>query len=135
MRISIVESGGDLSKIFQEKVAKKIETATFETKKALDLFDVLAYSRRMINSDQLVIIAMLNSEELELNKVFFQGLAMFEGETGKNIFKCFYNEDENGEAKVSDLADTFVEYLFPSSKPSPKKSKEDNYFGPPSFPF
>lgn len=133
MRIGIVESGGDLSKIFQEKVAKKLETATFETKKALDLFDVLAYARRMISSDQLVIIALLNSEELELNKVFFQGLAMLEGETGKNIFKCFYNEDEDGEAKVRELADTFIEYLFSPAKPAPKKPEEEGDYGP-SFP-
>ncbi len=134
MRIGIVESGGNLSKIFQESVSKKMETANFENKKALDLFDVLAYSRRMISSDQLVIIALLNSEELELNKVFFQGLAMLEEETGKNIFKCFYNEDEDGEAKVRELADTFIEYLFSPAKPAPKKSEEDDY-GSPSLPF
>ena len=133
MRISVVEVGGNLSKIFQESVGKKLETANFETKKALDLFDVLAYSRRMISSDQLVIIALLNSEESELNKVFFQGLAMLEGETGKNIFKCFYNEDEDGEAKVRELAETFIEYLFSPTKPTPKKSEEDDYS--PSLPF
>jgi hypothetical protein len=132
MRISIVESGGNLSKVFQESVGRKLETATFEAKKALDLFDVLAYSRRMISSDQLVIITLLNSEELELNKVFFQGLATLEAETGKNIFKCFYNEDEDGEAKVKELAETFIEYLFSPAKSAPKKPEEDEYS--PSFP-
>jgi len=128
MRVGIVELGADLSKIFQSEVGLRIETAEFEVKKALDLFDVLAYARKMINDDQLVLIVQMNSEEADINKVFLQGLASLEGETGKNIFKCFYYEDEDGESKVKELAETFFNYLFHPDRLEKKKSEEGSEF-------
>ena len=127
MRIGIVEVGGELSKVFQSEIAPRIEMAEFETKKALDLFDVLAYTRKMIGLDQLVLIVHLDSEETELNRVFFQGLATLEGETGKNIFKCFYYEDEEGEPKVKELADTFFNYIFSPEKLEKKEKPEEEF--------
>jgi hypothetical protein len=73
MKIAIVEFGGELAKVLQSELSKKMETSTFETKKSLDLFDVLAYARKMIDSDQLVLIAQLNPDEKELNTIFMRG--------------------------------------------------------------
>jgi hypothetical protein len=112
MKIGIVELGGDLGIVFQKAVGPRIETSEFQTKKALDLFDVLAYARKMINSDQLVIIVRLREEDKDLNNIFYEGLAGLEAETGKNIFKYIYKEDDDVEAGVKELAETFFNSLF-----------------------
>jgi len=127
MKIGIVEMGGDLHKVFQAELSGKIETAEFQVKKALDLFDVLAYSRRLISSDQLVVIVKFSEEEPELKSVFLHGLATLEEETGKNIFKCFYYEDEDAEAKVKELAETFFNYLFHPEKLEKKEEPKEEF--------
>jgi hypothetical protein len=119
--------GGDLHKVFQAELSGKIETAEFQVKKALDLFDVLAYSRRLISSDQLVVIVKFSEEEPELKSVFLHGLATLEEETGKNIFKCFYYEDEDAEAKVKELAETFFNYLFHPEKLEKKEEPKEEF--------
>jgi len=110
MKVGIIEYGGELNKIFQKEVGEKVETVYFEVKKALDLFDVLAYAKKMATLDQLVIIVN-KTDEKELN-AFYDGLAFLEAETGKNIFKCIYDEEENGESLVKELAESFVKNVF-----------------------
>jgi len=131
MKIGIVEMGGELSKAFQSELAGKIETAEFEVKKAFDLFDVLAYSRKLISSDQLVIIVQFSEEEPDLKKIFLHGLATLEEETGKNIFKCFYYEDEDAEEKVKELAEMFYNFLFHPEKLEKKEEPKEEEFGLP----
>jgi len=126
MKIAIIEEGGELTAILQEEIAKKAQTATFEVKKALDLFDVLAYGRKMIASDHLIIVAQLDTEETELNKVFYSGLAMLEEETGKNIFKCIYTDADDGEEMVRELAETFLNYVL--GVPKKQKEEEESFF-------
>ena len=108
MKVGIIEYGGDLNKIFQDEVAKQIETISFQAKKTLDLLDVLAFAKKMVDLDQLVIIA--NTDEISDRELdaFYDGLAVFEAETGKNIFKCIYKEEEGGETLVKELAAAFV---------------------------
>ena len=131
MKIGIVEMGGELSKIFQSELVGKLETADFEVKKALDLFDVLAYSRKLINSDHLVVILQFSEEEPDLKRIFLQGLATLEEETGKNIFKCFYYEDEDAEEKVKELAEMFYNFLFHPEKLGKKEEPKEEEFGLP----
>ena len=131
MKIGIVEMGGELNKIFQSELAGKIETAEFEVKKALDLFDVLAYSRKLIGSDHLIVIVQFSEEEPDLKKIFLQGLATLEEETGKNIFKCFYYEDEDSDAKIKELAETFYNFLFHPEKLEKKEEPKEEDFGLP----
>ena len=131
MKIGIVEMGGELNKIFQSELAGKIETAEFEVKKALDLFDVLAYSRKLIGSDHLVVIVQFSEEEPDLKRIFLQGLATLEEETGKNIFKCFYYEDEDSEGKIKELAEMFFNFLFHPEKLEKKEEPKEEDFGLP----
>jgi hypothetical protein len=125
MKIGIVEYGGELNKIFQSEVSKNIETADFQVKKALDLFDVLAFARKMSDLDQLVIIADMEDQEPDVKRVFLQGLATLEEETGKNIFKCLYEDD--GEGQVKELAETFFNYLFHPERLEKEKEKENEF--------
>ena len=131
MKIGIVEMGADLNKVFQSELAGRIETADFEVKKALDLFDVLAYSRKLINSDHLVVIVQFSEEEPDLKRIFLQGLATLEEETGKNIFKCFYYEDEDAEEKIKELAEMFYNFLFHPEKLEKKEEPKGEEFGSP----
>ena len=131
MKIGIVEMGGDLNKIFQSELAGKLETAEFEVKKALDLFDVLAYSRKLIGSDHLITIIQFSEEEPDLKRIFLQGLATLEEETGKNIFKCFYYEDEDAEGKIKELAEMFFNFLFHPEKLEKKEEPKEGDFGLP----
>jgi len=131
MKIGIVEMGGDLNKIFQSELAGKLETAEFEVKKALDLFDVLAYSRKLIGSDHLITIVQFSEEEPDLKRIFLQGLATLEEETGKNIFKCFYYEDEDAEGKIKELAEMFFNFLFHPEKLEKKEEPKEGDFGLP----
>lgn len=108
MRVGIIEYGGEFGKVFQEEVAKQIETISFQYKKALDVFDVLAFAKKMSDLDHVVIIVQKDEgREKELD-AFYDGLANLEAETGKNIFKCIYDSDEGGEDAVKELADKFV---------------------------
>lgn len=131
MKIGIVEMGGELNKIFQSELAGKLETAEFEFKKALDMFDVLAYSRKLIDADHLVVIVQFSEEEPDLKKIFMQGLATLEEETGKNIFKCFYYEDEDADAKIKELAETFFNFLFHPERLEKKEEPKEEDFGLP----
>ena len=131
MKIGIVEMGGELNKIFQSELAGKIETAEFEVKKAFDLFDVLAYSRKLIGADHLITIVQFSEEEPDLKRIFLQGLATLEGETGKNIFKCFYYEDEDSEGKIKELAEMFYNVLFHPEKLVKKEEPKEEDFGLP----
>jgi hypothetical protein len=116
VKIGIIEFGGEFSRIFQKEVEAKIGTATFQTKTALDLFDVLAFARKMVTFDHVAIIAEISPEEREKNTAFYNGLASLEAETGKNIFKYIYEEGEADEEEIKKFAEKFVNSLFPEKK-------------------
>jgi hypothetical protein len=126
MRIGIVECGGDLADIFLKEVSAKLATVDFQKKKALDVFDALAFAKKLAGLDQLVLIARIDPDQPDQNAAFYEGLAVLEAETGKNIFKCIYTEDDDGEAAVKTLAETFINYLFYPDKlkkpPAPEEA-------------
>lgn len=128
MDIGIVEYGGKLTQIFEEAVSKELVQARFKKKKALDIFDVLAFARKFSDLDQVVIIAELIRDEKEKNEAFYDGLADLEAETGKNIFKAIYYDDEEGEPVVKELAETFVNYLYHPEKLEKEKKEEGEGF-------
>jgi riboflavin synthase len=112
MRIGIIEYGAELANVFEKEISAKIAGVEVKKKAALDMFDVLAFTKKMVDFDHLVIIVGMIRENKDVNAAFFDGLAMLETETGKNIFKCIYYEDEDGEALVKELVETFVNYLY-----------------------
>lgn len=113
MKISIIECGGKLAEAFVEIVGKKVEEASFSTKKALDLYDVLAFARKAsADADQVVIIAQVDPEAKDQNAAFYNGLAVLEADTGKPIFKLIYSPEENGEALLAEFAQKFINCLF-----------------------
>ena len=128
MKIGIVEYDGGLSEIFEKIVSEKIPEAEFKKKMALDIFDVLAFAKKFVDMDQLVIIIELKREEKDRSDAFFEGLAKLEADTGKNIFKCIFYDDEEGEPVIKELAETFINYLFYPEKLKEKKKKEEEEF-------
>lgn len=114
MRVAIVEYGGNLALVFEKIVSEKIANVEFEKKRALDVFDVLAFARQMAEQDQIVIIAFIDPEDQGMKTAFYEGLATLEADTGKNIFKCLYSED--GAAEVEKLAEAFITYIYQPEK-------------------
>lgn len=127
MEIGIVEYGGNLSNVFEEIISSKVGQSFFKKKKALDVFDVLAFTKKFIDMDQVVVIVELKRDEKEENKAFFEALARLEADTGKNIFKAIYYDDEDGKASVEELAEKFVNYLFYPEKLKEEKKKEGEF--------
>jgi len=119
-----VESGGKVADIFRDIIDKEVANANFKTKKALDPFDVLAFARKFANLDHIVIFVQLEKEDKETKEAFLAGLATLEADTGKNIFKCIYYDDEDGEAAAKDTADEFLEYAY--GKAPPKEEEESD---------
>lgn len=119
----MVESGKSVSGVFREMVEKDVANASFQTKKALDPYDVLAFAKKFINLDHVVIFVELEREKKEENEAFFDGLADLEVDTGKNIFKCIYYDDESGEDTAKVTAEKFLEYAY-GKAPSEEKKEE-----------
>ena len=114
MKIGIVELGdGKLAGLLKDLLADKIEEADFSVKKALDLFDALAFARQFsLKTDQVVLIAELNPENKDENAAFYNGLAILEEDTGKPVFKSFYSTEQRGEDQVKETAEAIVNYLY-----------------------
>ena len=127
MKIGIIEFDGELTGVLQGELSTKIEMVEFESKKALDLLDVLAYAKKLSSLDQIAIIAQLDEDNKTMSNIFLSGLATLEAETGKNIFKCLYEEHEDGEAKVKELAETMFNYMFHPEKLSEKKEEKEEF--------
>jgi hypothetical protein len=127
MKIGIVECGGELADVFLNEVSAKVATVDFQKKRALDLFDALAFAKKFAALDHVVIIARLDPDEHEQNAAFYEGLAVLEAETGKNIFKCLYRDEDEGGALVKELAETFVNYLFYPDKLKKPPAAEESF--------
>ena len=127
MDIGIVEYGGKLTQVFEDIVSKELIQARFKKKKALDIFDVLAFARKFSDLDQVVIIAELIRDEKEKNEAFYDGLADLEADTGKNIFKAIYYDDEEGEPVVKELGETFINYLYHPEKLEKKEEGGEGF--------
>jgi hypothetical protein len=125
MKIGIIEFNSELGKTLQQDLSAKMEMAEFKMQRALDILDVLAYTRMMISLDQIAIIAQFDEDDPAIKNIFLSALATLEAETGKNIFKCFYNEHEDGESSVKELAETMFNYMFHPEKLSEKKKKKE----------
>jgi len=130
MRIGIIESGGgDLADVFIREVSAKVATVDYQRKAVLDQFDALAFAKKFSTLDNVVLIVKLDPDQHEQNAAFYEGLAVLEAETGKNIFKCFYTDDEDGEAAVKELATTFVNYLYYPERLKKEPEAQEGPFG------
>ena len=120
MDIGIVEYGDELSGIFMDEIRKQIADVSFVNKKALDLMDCLAFLKQLANREQLILIAEIDKDEDDEIHAFYQALATLEADTGKNIFKYFYEPGESSEEGIKSFAEIFINYLF-----HPERLKEE----------
>ena len=125
MRVGVVESGGNLSTIFEKYLHSKVQQVVVKKKKARDLFDALAFLKHFEDQDHRVLIVQLKREEDQKDEAFFEALANLEATTGKPIFKCIYYDDENAEVSILETADKMIDYLF-----KPKMGIEEEEFAP-----
>ncbi|RLG21079.1 hypothetical protein DRN74_03520 [Candidatus Micrarchaeota archaeon] len=128
MDIAIVEYGADLSDFFIKRVEEKIADVSYVKKKALDLLDCLAFLKQLSSHEHLILIAEIERSETEKIDAFYQGLAVLEAETGKNIFKYFYESDEWSEEGIKNFADMFIDYVFHPEKLKEEEKKEEELF-------
>lgn len=116
MKIGVVEFGGDLTRAFADPIEKEVANVSFVKKRALDLFDVLAFARKLSQDcDQVVMLVELDEEKKTENNAFYEGLAVLEADTGKPIFKLIYLPGEAGEEDAAELSKTFLNYVFGKS--------------------
>jgi len=127
MNIGIVEMGdGKLAGIFREKVTAEVANVDVSVKKALDLFDVLAFAKQFSGKvDQLIIIVQLNDDEPD-RKAFMEALANLEASTGQPVFKCFYEGD--GKAAVESGVERFINWLYHPEKLKKTEQQDETQF-------
>ena len=114
MKIAIIEETVDknLADLFERFIHERVEQAVSKKFQVDDEFDALALLNKTKDMDQRVLIVELNKEEPEKETAFFEALAHWEANNGLTVFKAIYYNDENGEAKVTELAKKFIEKVY-----------------------
>ena len=114
MKIGIIEETVDknLADLFERFIHEKVQQAVSKKFQVTDEFDALALLNKTKDMDQRVLIVELDKEESEKETAFFEALANWQANTGLTVFKAIYYNDENGEAKVTELAKKFIEKVY-----------------------
>ena len=114
MRIGIIEETVDknLADIFERFIHDRVQQAVSKKFQVTDEFDALALLNKTKDMDQRVLIVELDKEESEKETAFFEALANWQATTGLTVFKAIYYSDENGEAKINELAKQFIEKVY-----------------------
>ncbi len=112
--VGIVEkSSENLAPFFEEYLFNRVEQISFKKKKTNDLFDTLAFTRQMLEkTDETMLIVELDIEEKEENEAFLFALANMEANTGKQVFKAIFYNDEEGKPLVEEAAKQFIKTVY-----------------------
>ncbi|MBI1973800.1 hypothetical protein HYS54_03220 [Candidatus Micrarchaeota archaeon] len=126
MKFGIVEYGQKLSNIVEKEISEEVANCSFVKKQASDLFDLLAFARKLSQeTDQVIMLVELEEEQKAQNDAFYNGLAVLEAETGKPIFKLVYQQGEAGEKEARKFARSILEQLFGKKKEEETTTEED----------
>ncbi|MBI4214995.1 hypothetical protein HY546_03285 [archaeon] len=121
VKFGIVEFGAKLAQFVEEEISEEVANSSFIIKRVADLFDLLAYARKLSQEvDHLILFAELDEEQKTQNDAFYNGLAVLSADTGKPIFKLIYNAGEAGEREARELAAEILEKLY-----GKKREKEE----------
>jgi len=131
MRVGLVEynEGDEFSEVFMKTVMAEAGDVSFNQKKAPNLIDVIAFVKQVSDDcDQLVVMAELTESNDAENQAFYKGLADFEAETGRNIFKHIYKYGGTDEKDVIEFAQRFLDFVYKRKRESPQE-EEDEFLG------
>lgn len=127
--IDVADNTGDYPAVFEEAIRGKAQELSVKKKTALDLLDVIALAKRFsAESDYVAIFVEETDENKARFNAFYEGLAVLEAETGKEIVKCIVKEGEDGEALAKDAAERFINYVFYPGKLKEKKKEKKERF-------
>lgn len=124
MKVALIEfSEEPLAEQFQREIIKQADTVDFVYKKASDLLNILAFAKQLGEEvDYIVIIADVSEQKSE-NKAFYNGLAEFQVQTGKQVFKLLIEPDEP--ADVIEFANDFIDAAFNRTRTKESAKEED----------
>lgn len=128
--IDVADNTGDYPAVFEEAIRGKAQELSVKKKTALDMLDVIALAKRFsAESDYVAIFVEETGENKARFGAFYEGLAVLEAETGKEIVKCIVKEGEDGEALAKEAAEKFINYVFYPGKLKEKKAakKEEKF--------
>ncbi|MFH0986703.1 MAG: hypothetical protein V1911_01500 [Candidatus Micrarchaeota archaeon] len=137
MEIAIIESGNaKLADLFEKRLFEQSQGPVCKKQKARDVFDALAYAKKAVDKDYIVLIVELNREDKEEAEAFMTGLANLEASTGKEIFKLIYRDGDNPEALIEDLVVEFIKKAFDVEveKEEKKEDESEEFPQPPEMP-
>lgn len=134
MDLGIVEYGEELTEIFAGEIRKNVADVSIARKRAMDLTDTLAYLKQLSSHEHLILFAEIDREEkADEAHAFYQGLAVLEASTGRNIFKYFYGPGDASESGVRNFAEIVVNYIYHPERLRQMKDGEkmEDSFSPP----
>jgi len=125
MEVAIIEATeeGNLNVAFQKEVHAAAEGVNFTVKKASDMFNALAYARKLSAENKILVLICELSKTQEENEGFFTGLANFQAETGKRVYKLLFKPDEGMD--IIEFANNFIDAEFKRKREKAEAKEQD----------